>query len=173
MSLKKWKVLSVFAIFGIRALLHFIYVWFPSLFTSLFFPVNESIWEHNKIIIGSFLIWAIVEKIFLKKYKNVLWSEFIASVLCSLLVMALFTPIFFLILKTKDNMIVTFMVFLIAIAISEFISYKILINPHPKNLDTYSIIGFILVIILNAYLTYYPLHIGIFYDYNKKIFGLP
>ncbi len=172
MSLKKWKVLSVFAIFGISALLHFGYVWFPNFFTSLFFPVNESIWEHNKIIIGSFLIWTIIEKIYYKNYKNVLWSGFITSIICAILVMVIFTPIFSLILKTHDNMIVTFIVFLLAIAISQIISYKLLNEPSSKNLDYIAIIGFGLVIILNALLTYMPLHLGIFFDYNKKIFGL-
>ena len=51
MTLKKWKVISCIGIFLLSALLHFIYDWFPSFFTSLFFPVNESIWEHNKITI--------------------------------------------------------------------------------------------------------------------------
>ena len=60
MTLKKWKVISVVGIFLFSALLHFIYDWFPNFFTSLFFPVNESIGEHNKIIVGSFLFWAII-----------------------------------------------------------------------------------------------------------------
>lgn len=70
MTLKKWKVISVVGIFLFSALLHFIYDWFPNFFTSLFFPVNESIGEHNKIIVGSFLFWAIIEKIYYKKKKE-------------------------------------------------------------------------------------------------------
>ncbi len=173
MDLKKWKIFSIFAIFGISALLHFIYVWFPCYFTTLFFPVNESIWEHNKIIIGSFLIWAIIEKIFLKKQHNIIFSEFIGSVLCAFIVMSVFTPIFFLILKTKDNMIVTFIVFFLAILISQFVSYKIMNKSLNNNLDNFAIYMFVWIIILNINLTYFPLKTGIFFDYNKKIFGIP
>ena len=71
MTLKKWKVISVVGIFLFSALLHFIYDWFPNFFTSLFFPVNESIGEHNKIIVGSFLFWAIIEKIYYKSKKEI------------------------------------------------------------------------------------------------------
>ena len=64
MTLKKWKVISVILIFLFSSLFHFIYDWFPTFFTSLFFPVNESIWEHNKIIVMSFLVLAIFEKLY-------------------------------------------------------------------------------------------------------------
>ena len=53
MTLKKWKIISCIGIFLLSVLFHFIYDWFPNFFTSLFSPVNESIWEHNKIIVGS------------------------------------------------------------------------------------------------------------------------
>ena len=70
MTLKKWKVINVISIFLFSSLFHFIYDWFPTFFTSLFFPVNESIWEHNKIIVVSFLVLAIAEKLYYKKEKN-------------------------------------------------------------------------------------------------------
>lgn len=83
MTLKKWKVISCIGIFLLSALLHFIYDWFPSFFTSLFFPVNESIWEHNKIIIGSFLIWGILEKIYYKKEKMSFLQNVFLLFICS------------------------------------------------------------------------------------------
>ena len=172
MSLKIWKIISAFLVFLTSSLLHFIYVWFPNTFTSLLFPVNESIWEHNKIIIGSFLIWAIIEKIFFKEKKNSLWAGFVSGIFCALLVMLVFTPVYFLILKTQDNIIVTFIIFFIAIAISEILNYKILQKEYKPKLEKLALIGFGLVIVLNALLTYYPIKIGIFYDYNKLTYGI-
>ena len=172
MSLKLWKIISVILVFLVSSLFHFIYVWMPNFFTSLIFPVNESIWEHNKIIIGAFLVWAIIEKIYYKKRKNTLWAGFISSLVCAVLVMLIFTPVFFLILKTKDNIIITFIIFLIAIGISEVLNYRILQKEYNPKLEKLAIIGFGLVIILNALLTYYPIHTGIFYDYNKLVYGI-
>ena len=172
MNLKKWKIISTFGIFLTSSLLHFIYTWFPNFFTSLFFPVNESIWEHNKIIIGAFLIWAIIEKIYFKKSKNTLYAGLISGLACCFIVMLIFTPVFYLILKTNDNIIVTFIIFFIAISISEVINYFLLKQVANPKLEKIAIIGFIIVIALNAYLTYNPLDLGIFYDYGKKVYGL-
>lgn len=96
MTLKKWKFISVLLIFLLSALFHFIYDWFPNFFTSLFFPVNESIWEHNKIIVASFLVLAIIEKIYYKKEKNVIFAEALSSLVCMILVMLIFTPIIYI-----------------------------------------------------------------------------
>ena len=172
MTLKKWKIISALGIFLLSSLFHFMYVWFPNFFTSLIFPVNESIWEHNKIIIGGFLVFALIEKLYYKKRKNALFAGFISSIFCALLVMVIFTPVYFLILKTQDNIFVTFIIFFIAILISEYVNYKLLLKDYNPILEKIAVIGFILVFIINAILTYNPLPIGIFYDYNKNIYGI-
>lgn len=172
MTLKKWKVISVVGIFLFSALLHFIYDWFPNFFTSLFFPVNESIGEHNKIIVGSFLFWAIIEKIYYKKKKNVIFAESISSLVCMILVMLIFTPVYLYILKTNDNMIVTFGIFILAIIISQIVSYKLLQKEYYSKLEELGIILFVIFFLINIILTYYPPKVALFYDYTNKIYGL-
>lgn len=172
MTLKKWKIISVIGIFLLSALLHFIYDWFPNLFTSLFFPVNESIWEHNKIIVGSFLIWAIIEKIYYKKRKNVIFSESISALICALIVMLVFTPIYLYVLKTNDNMIVTFAIFILAIIISQIISYKLLQKDYNSKLEEFGAILFVIYFLINIIFTYYPPKVALFYDFTSKIYGL-
>ena len=172
MTLKKWKVISVIFIFLLSALFHFIYDWIPSFFTSLFFPVNESIWEHNKIIVGSFLILAIIEKIYYKKRKNVIFAEAISSLVCMILVMLIFTPVYLYILKTNDNMIVTFAIFLIAIIVSQIVSYKLLNKEYNSRLEELGIILFVIFFLINIIFTYYPPKVALFYDFTNKIYGL-
>ena len=172
MTLKKWKVISVVFIFLLSALLHFIYEWIPSFFTSLFFPVNESIWEHNKIIVASFLILAIIEKIYYKKRKNVIFAEAISSLVCMILVMLIFTPVYLYILKTQDNMIVTFAIFLIAIIVSQIVSYKLLQQDYHAKLEEIGVILFVIFFLINIIFTYYPPKLALFYDYPNKIYGL-
>lgn len=172
MTLKKWKAISVVGIFLLSALLHFIYDWFPCFFTSLFFPVNESIWEHNKIIVGSFLIWAIVEKLYCKKRKNVIFSECISSLVCMILVMLIFTPVYLYILKTNDNMIITFAIFIFAIIISQIVSYKLLQKEYNPRLEEFGVILFVVFFLINIIFTYYPPKVALFYDYTNQIYGL-
>lgn len=172
MTLKKWKIISVVGIFLVSALLHFIYDWFPNFFTSLFFPVNESIWEHNKIIVGSFLILAIIEKIYYKKRKNVIFAEAISALVCMTLVMLIFTPVYLYILKTNDNMIVTFAIFIIAITISQIVSYHLLQKEYHPRLEELGVILFVIFFLINIIFTYYPPKLAIFYDYTNQIYGL-
>ena len=172
MTLKKWKIISVIFIFLVSAFLHFIYDWIPSFFTSLFFPVNESIWEHNKIIIGSFLILAIIEKIYYKKGKNVIFAEAISALVCMIIVMLIFTPVYLYILKTNDNMIVTFAIFIIAIIISQIVSYYLLQKEYHPRLEELGVILFVIFFLINIIFTYYPPKLAIFYDYTNQIYGL-
>lgn len=172
MNLKQWKFLSVVLLFLFSAILHFGYDLFPNFFTSLFFPVNESIWEHNKIIIGSFLIIAVIEKIKYKKERNVFFAEAISSLVCALLVMLIFTPIYLYVLKTNDNMIVTFVIFILAIIISQIVSYYLLQKEYNPFLEELGIIIFACLLLLNIVFTYYPLKLPLFYDYPNKIYGI-
>lgn len=173
MTLKKWKILSVFIIFLLSSLFHFIYDWLPCFFTSLFFPVNESIWEHNKIIILSTLSLAIIEKIYYKKRKNVLFAEATSSLLCMFLVMIIFTPIYLYFLKTRDNIIITFIIYFLSISISQILSYYLLLKSYQERLEELGIILFSIFILTNIIFTYYPPRYAIFYDFVHKIYGLP
>ena len=57
MKKKRWKcVLVLVATLVIGSLLHNVYVWFPNGFTALIAPVNESLWEHTKIIFYPLLL---------------------------------------------------------------------------------------------------------------------
>ena len=66
MNLKKVKIINVFAVFLLSFLAHNIYKWFPNTITSIFFPVNESIFEHMKIISTCFLFYGIFEFFIIK-----------------------------------------------------------------------------------------------------------
>ena len=57
MKKKKHKCITVLvATLVIGSLLHNLYVWIPNGFTALIAPVNESLWEHTKIIFYPLLL---------------------------------------------------------------------------------------------------------------------
>ena len=60
MNLKVIKILSVFGIFLLSFITHNGYDIFPNTLTSFFFPVNESIFEHMKMIYTDYIIWSII-----------------------------------------------------------------------------------------------------------------
>lgn len=172
MKFKIWKIICVFIIFLLSLLFHYLYEIYPSFITSIFSAVNESIWEHNKIIISPFICLAIIEKIHFKNTKNVIFTEFISMLYCIIITIMLFTPIYFYVLNYKHNMIITLSIFIFAIIISQLISYNLFKSNYNKKLEYISILAWIILLIINTLLTYYPPSFKLFYDFSKNIYGL-
>ena len=63
LKFKIWKASSIVVIFLLSFLVRNMYYWFPSFITSLLFPINDSIWQFNKVIILSFLICLCLKKL--------------------------------------------------------------------------------------------------------------
>lgn len=59
---------------------HFFYEWSgESTAVGLFTPINESVWEHLKLIFFPFLIWSIVQAIIIKR-GNILFPKFVGVI---------------------------------------------------------------------------------------------
>lgn len=87
LKLKIWKACSIVVIFLLSFLVRNMYYWFPSFITSLLFPVNDNIWQFNKVITLSFLIWSVFEKVTIRKKHdiNTCTSGLIAALTCAVL----------------------------------------------------------------------------------------
>lgn len=167
---KKRIIISTIVILLLSTLFHSVYDKFPNAITLLFFPVNESIWEHNKMILLSYFILALIEKVFIYKDKNVFFTSLIEAIICIILLDLTFTPIYLYVLKTKDNLVLTLIIFAISIFISFIVGEKLLKNTDKK--ETPALLGFALVSSILILTTFYPPHLSIFYDYREKVYGI-
>lgn len=164
MTLKISKIIGVIVIFLLCFPLHFLYNWFPNFFVSIVVPINESIWEHMKLIYTSYLIYGVVEYFILKNKKdinNFLLQLFIVPIFGICIYLSIYLPIFNLF---GENLIVSILLLFIVIVIEQIISYFILQSEEIKNQKIIGIIGIILVYIVFAYLTYFPLDNYLFWD---------
>ena len=59
--MKKIKIISIFIMFALSFLSHFAYETIPNFISSILFPVNESIWEHMKLLSTPVLLYMIIE----------------------------------------------------------------------------------------------------------------
>ena len=64
---KKIKITSAIIVILLTFPFHFMYQFKPNFLTAIFFPINESIWEHLKLFITPALIAFIVEMLIMKK----------------------------------------------------------------------------------------------------------
>ena len=168
----KKTIFRIIIIFVLGFLFHSVYEKFPNFITSLFFPINESIFEHNKIIYLSYLILALIEIVFKKENKNILFASVISCILCILILNITFTPVYLYIMKTNDNMLITLSFYLLSIILSMIAYNKILKKDYSKKLELIAILLYIILFIILSYLTYNPLPYALFYDFNNNIYGI-
>lgn len=173
MTLKKLKLINIIIIFLLSFLAHNLYKWLPNTLTSIFFPVNESIFEHMKIIATCFLFYGICE-FFLLKFFHISFSNYLFSIITCIIAgilfyLILFLPIYFFISR---SMIVTIGLLFITYIFMNILSYFIL-TLHPiAHVNTISIGLIIALYVLFGYFTYQPPHCYPFFDTVEEKYGI-
>ncbi len=173
MTLKKIKIINIILFFALSFLWHFMYDWFPNFLTSIFFPVNESIWEHMKIIFGVIVFGSLISLILMNKF-HIKHNNFYVEIITKAVLGVLFYLIIFIPLYKwlDENMFISISLMLITYIFVEIIGYKIL-KLNEMNINILPIILIFLCYILFFLLTYYPPHNFIFFDEIKLIYGIP
>ena len=173
MNLKTIKIINVIGTFLLCFITHFIYEWFPNSLFSIFFPVNESIWEHMKMLFTAVLLFSFIEYFLVKKYNikyyNFIFNSFLKAFLSIPIYLVIYLPIYY---NFRENMIVTFSIIVITFIIIEYISYKISNLNHINYLNLISIILIITCYIIFGYLTYNPLKNQLFLDTKDEKYGI-
>ena len=144
MSLKKSRVIACIGTIILAFIFHFAYEMLPNFLFSIFFPVNESVWEHMKLIVFPSLIWLLVEIPFIGSNPN-----FMMAKLVSLLTMLVFIPVVFYIYQAifkKTSLIFDIVEFVVAIGLGQYFSYLVL-NTYalPKVLSFVSLVVYIFI----------------------------
>ena len=170
MTLKKLKIIDIFVVMFISFLAHNIYQYFPSILVAIFFPINESIFEHMKIIFTSLILTSIIDYIILKlkniPYNNFRFQTFITPFISIPIFLTIYLPIHYLL---GENLIVTLIILFITYIISQFISYILLNHQEIPIINQISIPLIILVYFNFLVLTLIPNKDDFFYDtYNQK-----
>lgn len=167
MNLKK-SIINTTIIFLLCSLFHFGYDIFPNFITSIFCPVNESIWEHLKMIFTASIVFSILEK-FRNKKSPFLAKGYLRGMFTIIILLIFYLPIYY---SLGEVLIITMILLFLSIFISEIIVQKLPLEKHQK---TWNIIGGFLIVlnfILFTYLSYHPLKIDLFYDHKSEKYGI-
>lgn len=168
-------IISILFIFLFGTLSHFIYSLTGNLsFIGAFFPVNESIWEHLKLLLIHIISWWIFFYIFNKNKLSMDKDNcFFASIISLLSSMIFQLSVFYFYTGAfgLESFIIDILIFLFAIIFGQFIGLHIYKYSTGIN---YKISFFILIIIVLffIYITFNSPHLPIFLDRNTGIYGL-
>ncbi len=171
--MKKIKIVGVFISFILSIVLHFIYEWIPSSIISVIAPVNESIWEHMKLIVSSSLVFGITEYFIYKKkdiaFNNFLLSYAVSSILGVIIYLLLYIPLNDIF--GHKAYIAIGLLFIIFIFI-QIINYYIMNSKKINYGNELGILLIIMIYLVFGYFTYHPPKINLFYDYLNKGYGI-
>lgn len=146
---------------------------FPNIVTLIISPVNESVFEHMKMIFTSYIVWIILKYIILSKVNikenSFLFKELLTALFNMFLFLLIYWPIFN---KFGENLFVTLTIYLITIIISQILNYVIELKKDSNVLNIMSLIIIISIYIITTYLTYNPIICKFFLDSTNNSYGL-
>lgn len=170
---KKILFINTIIIFLSLFLFHNIYNLIPCSITSFLFPVNESLYEHLKLMVISEFIIGLINYLILKlkriKFSNYILGLLTGTIITIILFFLIYLPIYN---RFGENLIITMLIYLITLIIGNIIWYLISKKNHNKELNTLSLVIIIVITIILGYLTYNPLKTEFFFDPINEIYGI-
>ena len=156
--------------------LHFLYDWTQSRIAAAFAPVNESPFEHLKLVFFPLLLFLALQLIYTHRKRtpipNLLWVYALATALAlSFVTVSYYTYSGIL---GRHLMPVDIAIFVLALALAYYAAYR-LIRSHPARIKGFDLIGgavlFMLALLLIVF-TYLPPHLPWFCDPLTGSYGL-
>ena len=165
---KTMKKLNITIIIGILAvwvsgsLFHFVYDWTgKNTFVGLFFPTNESTWEHMKLIFFPMLLFSLFAIPKLKENHPCITSSLFSGILVGT---ALIPVIFYTYtgILGYNVFILDLLTFILAVIIAFSIVYKLTLSCRMQNRTTLLCAVICVVLICFLIFTFNPPNIGLF-----------
>lgn len=173
MNNKKVLFIETITIFLSMFLFHNIYNWFPNFLTASFFPVNESLFEHLKLMFTTQIIISLIIYLILKlkriKFSNYLLGLLISTIVTISLFFLIYLPIYN---RFGENLFLTMSIYLITLIIGNIIFYLISKRKHEFLLNLISLVIISIIVVILIYFTFNPLKNDFFFDSIEEIYGI-
>lgn len=172
---RQWIYMGIPILFGAGAFMHYFYsLSGKNILVGLVSPVNESVWEHLKLIFLPMILWWGVYYVINGKQLNIDSNRWFTAGLVSLIVSMLgiiFLYYFYTGAFGKKSVIVDIVILLISLFIGQILSFHIYQNF--KGIHVYFV--FLIVAIIFCVLvicTFKPPHIPLFKETKTGVYGI-
>lgn len=155
-------------------LLHFIYEWSGNnVIIASFSAVNESVWEHLKLVFYPMLILGLIEYYFVKNIaNNYIEAKAIGTFTAiSFIVISFFT---YTGIIGTNFFIIDILIFIISIILGEWTSYKLMKRKNESTIQTKILAGGIIIFLLSCFVifTYVTPQVNLFRDFTNETYGI-
>jgi len=170
-KIKNYQIASAIFVCIVGTLLHFTYEFFgENILIASFSAVNESVWEHLKLLFFPMLLTTIIGYFYV--WKNV--PNFLCSKAIGMIVAMLFIIIFFYTytgIIGKSIVFIDIASFFVAVILGEYLSYKIMVRNFKCN-NIIAIIILTIILLCFIIFTYFPPNIGLLKDPVTNKYGI-
>ena len=170
-KLFKYEIIGFIFVSVAGTLFHFFFEWFhASKFVGLFCPVNESVWEHLKLLFFPMLLTTIIGYFYIVKNA----PNFLCSKTLGIIASMLFIIIFFYTytgIIGKSILLIDIASFFISVILGEYLTYKLMLSNFKCN-NIIAIIILIIILMCFVIFTYHTPKIEIFRDSVTNQYGI-
>ena len=160
-DLKRFCIIGFFVTTVLGILSHFVYDWIGRGFLiGLFFPVNESTWEHMKLLFFPMFLFALVAGKRMERQYPCIYNAMYTGILAGLLMI----PTLF---YTYSGILgfhvawVNIAMYVISVLVAYLVVYRVALTRKNKNSKVLRIVMYVLVVLFMVF-TVYPPGIGLF-----------
>ncbi len=145
-------------------LLHFVYGWSGRNFlVGLVGPVNESVWEHTKLLVVPVVAAGMVEAVLLRDVRRVAWATLVESILGALAIVAVFYT-YTGALGTGPILWIDITSFVLVVAGGQWLHLRVLLSSRlPVPPAMLSLPGLLALLVLYAIWTVTPPDLPVFH----------
>ena len=170
----RFQIFSVIFTWILGTILHFLYEWSgDNKIIASFSAVNESTWEHLKLVFFPMLITTIVGFLVIGKDNTKFWCAKTIGIILAMSFIIVFFYTYTGIIGTNFA-ILDIGSFFVAVILGEYVAYKIMTNDEYKLKcnKRIAVIGLICILLCFIIFTYLPPHIGLFKDPISNGYGI-
>jgi len=171
-SISIWQIIGFLFTGIIGVLLHFLYDWSNNnIIIALFSPVNESIWEHLKLLFFPMLLFSLFENKYIGRENNNFWYiKLIGISAGTILIPTLYYTINGIFGVTPDWL--NIIIFFLTIGITYLLETILLKEFTIKSKSSFNALLILcLIAIIFILFTFLPLHIPFFKDPITNTYG--
>lgn len=171
-SLNKIAIIGFFFISILGTLSHFVYEWSQNnILIGALFAVNESVWEHLKIIIIPSFVWLVIEYFIRCEKVNFFTSKIISFITSMILIISVFYG--YRLIINKDVLIINIISFYFSIGVGQYLSYKIMkCRKFPSIVENISKVLLVLLFISFIIFTYITPKLELFRNPPTNGYGI-
>lgn len=172
-SLFCWETAGFIFVVIVGSLLHFVYQWSGNnLIVGMISPVNESTWEHLKLLFIPMLLFSIIEYLFIGKlFPTFFTAKSFGVILGMFAIVAVFYT--YTGIVGKHYLWADILTFMIGVAAAYRYSWKIISKYQVRNgMDWVGSIVIAILLICFVVFTFFPPQIPLFLDPVSKTYGI-